>query len=113
MIVVGYLLVLVGLFFLYENELAIGSIVFFVGGFLVKGLFFSFRSAGVMLMVVPIAYGYHYEYDPVVIVLIFVGFVLANFNTKRSSERNEWGFDIDLSSFGSDSDGGSDGGGGD
>ena len=113
MIIVGYLVVFVGLLFLYEKELVIGGVVFFIGGFLAKRLFVSIRSAGVMLMVVPIAYGYHYEYDPILIVLIFIGFVLASFNTKRTSERNEWGFDIDLSSFGSDSggDSGSDGGG--
>jgi len=111
MSIVGYLFVLAGLFFFYENELVVGAVVFFVGGFLAKKLYFSIRSAGVMLTVVPIVYGFHNEYSPGVIFLIFVGFVMANFNTRQSSERGEWGLDIDLSSFGSDSGSGSDGGG--
>ena len=110
--IIGYFLVLVGLFFLYGNELVIGGLGFSIGGFLAKKLSISIRSAGVMLMVVPIAYGYHYEYEPIVIVLIVVGFVLANVNSKGTFERNEWGFDIDFSSIGSDGDN-ADGGGGD
>ena len=111
MYIVGYLLALAGLFLLYDNQLFIGGIVFFVGGFLAKKLFVSIRSSGVMLMTVSIAFGYHNENSPLVLFLVFVGFVLACFNTKRTKD-DGWGFDIDFSSFGSDSsDSGGDGGG--
>lgn len=118
MYIVGYFLALVGLFLLYENQLALGGLLFFAGGFIAQKLFISIRSSGVVLMAVSIAFGFHNEYSPWVLFLIFVGFVLACFNTStttnRSSGSDGWGFDIDFSSMGSDSGdcGGGDGGGG-
>lgn len=115
--ILGHILALLGLYSLYAGEMVIGSIIFFLGGFVASKLFFSLRSCGVMMMVTSIAYGFHNEYTPLVVFLIFIGFVLACFNTSRTSSNQGggWGIDIDLSSTGSGSDfgGGGDCGGGD
>ena len=114
----GYLLVLLSLYVLYQGTIIFGAILFFLGGFIAGKLFISLRSTGVLILVSSIAYGYHNAFSPTVFFIIFVGFVLACFNTRRSSQRSDdgWGIDIDFSSFGSssDNDGGGDcGGGGD
>ena len=111
--ILGYLLALAGLFLLYENQLIIGGLVFFAGGFIAKKLFISIRSSGVMLMTISIAFGYHNEFSGLVIFLILVGFIMACFNSKRTRDSDGWGFDIDFSSIGSGSNdgGGFDGGG--
>ncbi len=101
MYIIGHILTLCGLYFLYENELVIGSIVFFMGGFLAKKIYISIRSFGLILMVSSTAYGYHNGYELLILFLIFIGFVLASFNTKHTSDRESWGFDMDFSSFGS------------
>jgi hypothetical protein len=117
MSIIGHLIALLGLYGLYAGEIVIGSIILFGGGFLASKLFFCLRSSGVMTMVISIAYGYHNEFTPTVLFLIFVGFILACFNTRRGSRGydNGWGFDFDFSSSGSGSDfgGGDCGGGGD
>lgn len=116
MSLIGHLIALAGLYALYTNGIIIGGILFFLGGFLARKLSFCFRSSGVMLMLLSTAYGFHNEYTPTIFFLIFMGFVLACFNTRRSSSNDNggWGFDIDLSSSGSGSDscGGGDSGGG-
>lgn len=112
--IVGYLLAFLGLFLLYENQLIMGGIVFFAGGFIARKLFVSIRSSGVMLMTISIAFGYHNEFSVSIIFLIFIGFIMACFNTKRTRDNDGWGFDIDFSSIGSgSSDGGGFDGGGD
>jgi len=109
---VGYLIALLGLYVLYTGSIAFGGVIFFLGGFIAGRLFICLRSGGILTMIVSIAYGYHNEFTPTVLFLVFVGFVLACFNTKRSSRRSDdgWGFDIDFSSLGSGSDNGGDGG---
>jgi len=114
--IIGHLIALTGLYILYAGEIVFGGILFFFGGFLAKKLFFSLRSAGVMTMVIAIAHGFHHGFTPIILLIAFVGFVLACFNTRRSNQRSDggWGFDIEFSDFGSGSDGGGDcGGGGD
>lgn len=122
-VVLGYLLVAAGLYGFYIGEIVLAALLFSFGGFLAKKLFISIRSTGVITMVTAIAYGFHHEYTELVLCIIFVGFVLACFNSKRSSSRDgggdgsggEWGIDFDFSSgSGSDSGGwgGGDGGGG-
>lgn len=116
MSIIGHVIALLGLYGLYAGEIIIGGIIFFVGGLLASKLFFCLRSSGVMTMVISVSYGFHNEFTPTVLFLIFVGFVLACFNTRRSSQGydNGWGFDFDFSSSGSGSDfgGGGDCGGG-
>jgi len=115
MILIGYLAALFALYVFYVGEVIAGSILFIVGGWLAKKLFFCLRSIGVVTMVVSIAYGFHHGYTPLVLFGVFIGFVFACFNTRRTSKDcgSGWGFDFDLSSLGSDSDCGGDGGGGD
>ncbi|NRB42674.1 MAG: hypothetical protein HRU20_30100 [Pseudomonadales bacterium] len=110
MVIVGYILALAGLFLLYENQLVIGAVIFFVGGFLAEKLYLSIRSAGVMILAVSIAWAYQNELSGIILFLILVGFVLACFNSKRTNGSAGWGFDIDFTSIGS---GSNDGGGGD
>lgn len=117
MMIIGYLITFASLYLLYMGEILIGSIIFVVGGVLAKKLFLCIRSCGVLLMVSSIAYGYHNQYSPLIFFLIFVGFVMACFNThphctSQSYDGGGWGIDLDM--FGSDSSGGGDfGGGGD
>jgi hypothetical protein len=111
MSLVGYILALIGIYGLYNGDLILGGIIFFVGGFFAKKLFFSIRSSGVMTMALSIAYGYHNEYSPTILFLIFIGFVLACFNSKRESRDDGWGIDFDFSSLGSNSHSDGDGGG--
>lgn len=115
MSIIGHLIAIIGLYCLFLGETAIGSIIVFIGGFLASKLSFSLRSCGVMIMVTLIPYGYHNEYTPTIIFLIFIGFVLACFNTRRTSQTHSdgWGIDLDFSSLGSDSDFGDGGGDGD
>lgn len=109
MIVIGYVVVIASLFLLYENVLFFGGIVLFIGGFLARKIYISVRGAEVMLMVLSTAYGYHNGYEPLVLFLIIVGFVMASSNRRYRQERDDWGFEFDLSSFGSsDSNGGGD-----
>lgn len=111
MFMVGHLIALLGLYGLYKNWLMIGAVVFFIGGYFAKKISISIRSAGIMLLVVSTAYGYHNGYEPQVLFFMFAGFVMACFNSKRTTEGCDWGFDIDFSDTGSGCDG--DGGGGD
>jgi hypothetical protein len=112
--IIGYLISLLGLYSLYQGDLVLGCVIFFVGGFLANKISISIRSSGVMILLVATAYGYHHEFSQSVFFILLIGFALACFNTKRTSGRSDWGFDFDFSSLGSDSDcGGSDGGGGD
>lgn len=117
MSIIGHLIALIGLYALYTGAIIFGGVLFFLGGFIAGKLFICLRSGGVLTMVVSIAYGYHNEFTPTVLFIIFVGFVLACFNTKRTSRRSDdgWGIDIDFASFGSSSGsgGGDCGGGGD
>ena len=117
---IGYGLVLGAGYLLFVNQIVIGVITFVVGGFLANRVSFSFRSAGVVLLVGCIPYGYHNSFTPLVLFLILIGFVLACFNTRRANRDDvvEWGIDIGeiFSSSGSNDSGfggGSDGGGGD
>lgn len=108
---VGIIITLVGVFCLYKGDLVVGGLLFVFGGFVAQGLSPSLRSAGVVLMVMAIAYGFRDAFNLWVIGLVFAGFVLANFNSRRSSNYFEWGFDLDyLDFFDSGSDGGGDGG---
>lgn len=110
MALIGYLIVLASLLLLYKNVLILGAIAFFVGGFLAQKVYVGIRGAGVVLLVVTLAYGYHNGFSPLVVVLIVVGAVMASSKSKHREDRNEWGFSIEmLSNMGSDSDG--DGGG--
>lgn len=115
--VIGHLIALLGLYILYTGALIFGGVVFFLGGFIARKLFITLRSSGVLTMVVSIAYGYHNEFTPTVLFIVFMGFVLACFNTRRASRRTEdgWGIDFNFSSSGSNADagGGDCGGGGD
>ena len=110
MTIMSYLIALAGLFLLYDNQLIVGGLLFFVGGFFAKKLFISIRSSGVMLLTVSIAFGFHNYYSPIVLFLMLTGFIMACFSTKRTRGDDGWGFDIDFSSTGS---GSCDGGGGD
>jgi len=112
---IGYGLVLCALYLLFVNQLVIGVITFIVGGFLVKRVSFSLRSVGVVLLVASISYGYHNSFTPLVLFLIFVGFVLACFNTHRTNRDDgvEWGIDIGEIFSSSDSNDSGFGGGGD
>lgn len=119
MYIVGYLLAALAMYLLYLNELVVGGIIFLAGGVIASRLSLSVRSAGVLLMVISIAYGSHNGFDPLVLFLIFISFIMANFNSSRSSDGEDWdwGFDFDWSDLwsgdGFDGDGDGDGGGGD
>jgi hypothetical protein len=108
--IIGHLITLLGLYVLYTGAIVFGGFLFFLGGLIAGKLFICLRSGGVLTMVISIAYGYHNGFTPTVLVIIFVGFVLACFNSKRNSRGSDdgWGIDIDFGSFGSSSD--SDGG---
>lgn len=112
---IGYGLVLCAAYFLFVNQIVVGVITFIVGGFLAKRVSFSFRSAGVVLLVATIPYGYHNSFTPLVLFLIFFGFVLACFNTRRTNSDDgvEWGIDIGEIFSSSDSSDSGFGGGGD
>lgn len=112
--IIGYLIAVLGLYGLYSGKLLLGSFLFIMGGFVAKKLLISTRSLGVTILLISSAYGYHNEFTPFILFLMFVGFVMACFNS-RSSTRDavsEWGFDFDFSSSGNDS-GGDSGGSGD
>jgi hypothetical protein len=117
--IIGYGLVLCAAYFLFVNHIVIGLFTFVVGGFFAKRVSFSFRSVGVVLLVTSIPYGYHNGFTQLVLFLIFIGFVLACFNTRRTNRNDgvEWGIDIGKilsssdsgdSGFGSGGDGGGD-----
>lgn len=123
---IGYLFALMGLFGLYENQLILGGIIFVLGGFIARKVSPSIRSSGLLLMLLSIAYGYHNSFTVLVIFLIFVGFVMACFNSRRTSSHSDnggyssdysgdWGFDIHFSASnsGCGGDSGGDSGGGD
>lgn len=112
--VLGYMLAATGLYGFYIGDIVLATLLFSLGGLLAKKLYISIRSIGVVTMLSAIAYGYHTAYTPTVYFIIFIGFVMACFTTRRSSrDGGEWGIDFDFSS-GSGSDfGGGDGGGGD
>lgn len=109
--IIGYLISLLGLYSLYQGDLVLGGIIFFVGGFLASKIAICIRSSGVMTLVISTFYGYHNEFSPAVLFILLIGFVLACFNTRRTLDNTHWGIDFDFSSLGSDS--GSDCGGGD
>ena len=116
MSIIGHLIALLGLYVLYIGAIIWGSILFSLGGIVAHKLYVSLRSSGFVNMVISIAYGYHNEFTPLVLFLIFVGFVLACFTTKRASRDSGdgWGINLDLSSGSSSDGGGGDcGGGGD
>lgn len=117
MSIIGYSITLLSLYTLYVGEVFFGLVVFIVGGFLAKKLFMCLRSLGVVMMLGCTAFGFHNAYTPMVLFLIFIGFIFACFNTKRTSQHDGnggWGIDFDAFSSGSDSGGGGDcGGGGD
>jgi|GEM_PF-1977040 len=113
---IGYTITAFGLLLLYKNELLLGCFVFVVGGFLAKKIKISIRSAGVVILVLSVAYGYHNSYSIEVLFVMLVGFIMACVNSRRIKNAGDydtgWGFDLDFSSLGSsDSDGGGDGGG--
>ena len=113
--IIGYLVTFLSLYMLYVGEIVVGGFLFILGGVLAKKVFFCVRSFGVVVMVISIAYGYHTSFSPYILFIVFIGFVMACFNTRRTSDRidSAWGIDFDLSSLGSDSSdsGGFDGGG--
>jgi len=107
----GYILSIAGLYGLYINEIPFGGLLFFVGGFVAGTIKLRPRGIGVMLIVVPTAYGYHNEFTLLVIGLIVVGVLLACAGKGRNHDGGEWG--IDLGGFDFLSGGGSCDGGGD
>lgn len=110
---IGYGLVLFALYLLFVNHVLIGVITFIAGGFLASRISFSLRSLGLIMLIGSISYGYHNNFTPLVLFMIFVGFVLACFNTSRTNRDDvEWGIDIgelfsnsNGSGFNSDGDG--------
>jgi uncharacterized membrane protein YgcG len=103
----GYLLVTASLVFLYKGLLILGTGLFVVGGFFASKLSISFRSLGVLLMLVPAAYGYHHGFNITLIILMIAGFVLASLRSRqrRDYDQTDWGFDWDFSSGSSSGDG--------
>lgn len=73
----GYLVAIVGVVLLYDNSLAFGLILFFMGGALAGDLKISIPSLGIMIVVGGIAYGFHNGFSDPVIVAIFVGLILS------------------------------------
>lgn len=112
MILLGYGIVLAALYILYSNELFFGGFLFTLGGFLAQKISISVRSAGVLILVIGLFYGYHNSFTPELLVILLIGFVMACFNTRRTSAHSDWGIDIGWGSSDGDC-GGSDGGGGD
>lgn len=115
---IGYSIVLAAIYLLFIGNIVVGLILFTVGGLLAKKLYASFRSLGVTLLVGSVSYGYHNGYSTFILFLIFLGFVLACFNKRRSGRDDgiEWGIDLGDIISGSDSDYkgfGGDGGSGD
>ncbi|MAR91756.1 MAG: hypothetical protein SV765_03240 [Pseudomonadota bacterium] len=110
---VGYLLLLAGLTFLYTNVLVLGGVLVFAGGMLAQRMSLSIRSAGVMVLLLALAYGYHYEFTEVVLLLLLVGFLMASTRSRSLGRDTDWGIDIDWRDWGGDGDGdgGGDGGG--
>ncbi len=105
---IGYLFLFAGLYGFYINAIAFGALLFFVGGFVAGTIKLRLRGIGVMLMVVPTAYGYHNEFTGLIIGLIILGFVLASIgnDNRRNRNRGEWGIDLGGIDFSSSSDGG-------
>jgi len=107
----GYIFSIAGLYGLYINEIPFGGLLFFVGGFVAGTIKLRLRGIGVMLIVVPTAYGYHNEFTLLVVGLIVVGVLLACTGKGRNYDGGEWGIDlggIDFSSGGDGCDGGGD-----
>lgn len=100
---IGYLIALLGLYSLFQGDLIVGGVIFFIGGFSARKITICLRSVGVMTLVIATAYGYHNEFSPTVLFILLIGFILACFNTKRTSGNDYWGIDFDLSSLGSES----------
>ena len=118
MVLVGYIVILISFFVMYKSYVEFGLIFFAIGGFLAGKISISLRSIGVILMVGSIFWGFRHGFTPFVFFVLFVGFVLASFNSRRTDGREDWGIDFldlteifDGSSGGGDS--GGDGGGGD
>ncbi|WP_370978411.1 hypothetical protein [Agaribacterium sp. ZY112] len=112
---IGYGLVVTAGYLLFISQIVIGIFIFVIGGFLANKISFSLRSTGVVLLVGSIPYGYHNSFTPFVLFLIFIGFILACFNTRRARRDDgvEWGIDIGEFFSRSDSNDSGFGGGGD
>ena len=113
----GYALTVTGLLLLYAGNLVAGALLFIFGGYLAEKLWFSIRSTGVVVLVISIAFGIHNDFSLWLLLIMLLSFVMACFTSRRGhgrEGRGGWGFDIELSDFGSGGgDGGGCGGGGD
>ncbi len=83
MVIGGYLLGAIGLYFLYVDRLILGCLVFMVGGFLAGRASVSIGSFGVLMLLSSVAYGYHNGYSPLIFFLVIIGVVMACFDKQR------------------------------
>ncbi|PVZ68184.1 hypothetical protein [Pelagibaculum spongiae] len=102
-------------YLLEQNQLIVGSVLLFVGGFLSKMSGINFLGAGLVMFGASAAYGYHNQFDPLIMGLMGVGAVLfligQNHHSRSGVGGGDGGFEFDF--FDGGSDGGGDGDGGD
>ena len=110
---IGYSIVALALYLLFVGQVFIGVVLFTIGGYVVKKLFISLRSLGVVLLVGSISYGLKNGFTAAVLFIMLVGFVMGCFNRRRTENDYDPGWGIDIGELLSDSDSSDSGFGGD
>ena len=93
---IGYAFAAFGLYLLYENELVVGAIFCFLGGFFAGKLKINTSSIGVMTALLGASYGWHNGFTNQIIAVIAVGVLLIGI----AKSLGDWGYDIDFGEVG-------------
>lgn len=92
----GYLFAGFGFYLLYENEIVVGALFIYIGGFISGKLKFNISSAGVIMVVLGVGFGWHNGFTKNIILLIVLGVLLIGVGKSLAGR----GYDVSFGEVG-------------